>query len=244
MINLAKNIFRIFQQHKNFSKSTEDDNTWFLSDPEDFLTSFIQILSFNGSNILTGKDFTLNCAGTFLPTWSTQLYYVTNNLLAIAGPRYCNDNVTNLNNEGNNCISQVASKYTFVITFDLDGHTTPTATGEVKVSIQGQFSMDYYKNYLCIVTTSGARYGLFPLEDGHCKWTQLDDSKSLVYVLQEQKGGELVTVGIIADLGIGDVINFVCLLGGREYISLCDEDSPFYVLDLSNSTNPVMAGKP
>jgi len=237
-------IVRIFQQHKDFPKSTtdDDDDTWFMTDPDDVLTSFVHIVSFTGSDVLTGNDVTLNRAGTFLPTYRTQLY-AANDLLVIAGTGYRNDNVTKLTDKGKNQNGQVASEYTFVITFELDGRgTTPAAAGEIEGSADGQFSMDYYDNHLRVATTSGAKYGLFPLEDGHREWTQLDDSKSRVSVLQEQEGGELVTVGIIDDLGVGDSINSVRLLGERGYISSWDEDTPLYVLDLSNPTNPVMAG--
>jgi len=241
----CKDIVRIFQQHKDFPKSsTEDDDTWFMTDPDDVLTSFVQILSFKGSDVLTGNDVTLTRAGTFLPTWRTQLY-AANDLLAIAGTGYRNyDNVTILNDKGKDRIyRQVASEYTFVITFDLDGRgATPAAAGEVEGSIYGQFSMDYYENHLRMATTSGAKYGLFPLKDGHREWTQLEDSKSRVSVLQKQEGGELVTVGFLDDLGVGDTINSVRLLGERGYISSWDDDTPLYVLDLSTPTNPVVAG--
>jgi len=248
----CKNIVQIFQQHKNSQKSTEDDTGWYWTNPEEVLVSFVQILSFNGSDVLTGQDVTLNRAGTFLPTWSTDLY-AANDIFVVAGQAYRHENATDVTNVTDingeieiGRIGQVASEYTFVITFDLDddGQATPAAAGEVEGSTQGQFSMDYFEDHLRIATDSGARYGLFPLEDGsrHREWIQLDDSKSRVTVLLEQEG-ELVTVGIIDDLGVGDRLRSVRLLGERGYVSSWDDDTSLYVLDLSDPTNPVLAGE-
>jgi len=232
----CKDIVQIFQQHKNVPKYTND--MWFLYNPEDILNSFVQILSFDGSGVLEGKDVKLKRAGTFLPTSSTQMY-AANELLALAGQGYRNENVTNLNEE---TTGQVASEYTFVITFDLDSQATPAAAGEVEGSSQDQFNMDFFEGHLRIATSSGTRYGLFPLKDGHREWTMLDDSKSRISVLLEQEG-ELVTVGIVDDLGVGDMLKSVRLLGERGYISSWDEDTPLYVLDLSEPTNPVKDGE-
>jgi len=211
---------------------------------DNILNTFFQITSFNSSNIAAG-DLNREYAGSFLPTgsWDTQIY-ASNDILALSGQGYRLVDVTDEKNGD----GQVASEYTFVMTFALGGgQASPSAGGEVEGSVihgdLGQFGMDFFGGHLRIATSSGARYGFFPLNNGDNVWKELDTPKSQVSVLQEQDG-ELVTVGLTDDLGLDGTLSSVRFLGTRGYVSLWQDGDPlYYVLDLSDPVNPVKTGE-
>ncbi|MCS7093859.1 MAG: beta-propeller domain-containing protein [Candidatus Aenigmarchaeota archaeon] len=86
-----------------------------------------------------------------------------------------------------------------------------------------QFSMDEYLGYFRIATTVGT--GLETAND--------------VYVLDEN----LRLVGSVEDLGLGERIYSVRFIQDKGYVVTFRQIDPFYVLDLSNPTNPVVKGE-
>jgi hypothetical protein len=102
--------------------------------------------------------------------------------------------------------------------------------------------MDFFDDHLRVATSSGARYGFFPLKNGHNVWKEIDPAKPLVSVFEEQDG-TLVRVGRTEDLGVDGTISSVRFLGERGYVSSWQDGVPLYVLDLSESSNPFKAGK-
>lgn len=212
-----------------------------------------------------------NYAGSFLSTsvWDTNIY-VSNDILSLSGGGYRRVPVTTAiddekmtissNNNRTSTTGYEAFEYTFLLMFDLntttnntDSGAVPSTAGEVQGYMingdRGQFSMDYFDHHLRVATSSGQRYGFFPLENGDNIWKELEPAKALISVLQEQKDiGKLVRVGRTDLLGSniddnGGTISSVRFLGDRGYVSTYHNGDPLYVLDLSEATNPKKAGE-
>lgn len=106
------------------------------------------------------------------------------------------------------------------------------ATGDVPGKVLNQFSLDEYKGDLRIATTVGQNswFGNFG---------RLTQSFSDVYVLDRN----LKTVGTVKDLGKTERIYSVRFLADRGYVVTFRQTDPFYVLDLSNPSNPQVKGE-
>jgi uncharacterized secreted protein with C-terminal beta-propeller domain len=113
-------------------------------------------------------------------------------------------------------------------------------TGIVKISLTGfdisassnvpgrplnQFSLDEYNNYLRIATTL----------TGMGRGTSEND----IYVLD----GNLNAVGSIQGIGVTERIYSVRFIGDKGYVVTFRQIDPFFVLDLSNPTNPQLKGE-
>ncbi len=107
------------------------------------------------------------------------------------------------------------------------------ANGSVPGHLLNQFSIDEYDGNLRVAITAGERWwgwGLF---------SSADQSVNDVYVLDSN----LKTIGSIKDLGLGERIYSARFIGEKGYLVTFKETDPFYVLNLSNPRNPVMAGE-
>lgn len=110
------------------------------------------------------------------------------------------------------------------------------ATGNVPGRPLNQFSLDEYQNHFRIATTIGEtwRWGgpisLFPVGM---------ETANDVYVLDNQ----LKITGTVYDLGLTERIYSVRFLEDKGYVVTFREIDPFYVLDLSNPTEPVLKGE-
>lgn len=106
------------------------------------------------------------------------------------------------------------------------------ATGDVPGKVLNQFALDEYKGDLRIATTVGQNswFGNFG---------QLTQSFSDVYVLDRN----LRMLGSVKDLGKTERIYSVRFLADRGYVVTFRQTDPFYVLDLSNSSNPQIKGE-
>lgn len=106
------------------------------------------------------------------------------------------------------------------------------ATGDVPGKVLNQFSLDEYKGDLRIATTIGQNswFGNFG---------QLTQSFSDVYVLDRN----LKTIGTVEDLGKTERIYSVRFLADRGYVVTFRQTDPFYVLDLSDPSNPQVKGE-
>ena len=99
---------------------------------------------------------------------------------------------------------------------------TPEAQGEVPGRILNQFSMDEYNNYFRVATTTWA-----------------ETQKNNVYVLDMN----LTVVGNLTDIAPGEHIYSARFMGNKCYLVTFVSIDPLFVIDLSNSTNPVVLGK-
>jgi len=107
---------------------------------------------------------------------------------------------------------------------------TYTASGEVPGHLLNQFSMSEHDGHLRVATTTGG------------PWRFDDDAESMVSVL-ERRDGELVVVGSVGDMGRGERIFAVRYVGDVAYVVTFRQTDPFYTVDLSDPTTPVVRGE-
>jgi uncharacterized secreted protein with C-terminal beta-propeller domain len=103
-----------------------------------------------------------------------------------------------------------------------------SGSGTVKGRVLNQFSMDEFKNFFRIATTTG----------------YLPDPKthSTISIL-EQQDDELVNVGKIDNIAPTEDIRSARFIGDKGYIVTFKKTDPLFVLDLSNSKQPKIAGE-
>ncbi len=111
---------------------------------------------------------------------------------------------------------------TGIVKIDVD-NLSIEAVGEIPGRLLNQFSLDEYRGYLRVATTVG-------------RW---DKSLNDVYILDKS----LNIVGSVKDLGKGERIYAVRFIGDRGYVVTFRETDPFYVIDLSNPTEPKLKGE-
>jgi inhibitor of cysteine peptidase len=97
------------------------------------------------------------------------------------------------------------------------------AEGNVSGYVLNQFSMDEYNGFFRIATT---------------KWTN-DGSKNNLYILNMS----LNIVGKLEDLAPGERIYSARFMGDRCYLVTFKQIDPFFVIDLSNPTEPKALGE-
>lgn len=122
----------------------------------------------------------------------------------------------------------VDSNKTEVYKFALDeGKLSYTANGQVPGTVLNQFSMDEYKGYLRIATTSGDawREGEFT-------------SKNNVYVMDAQ----LNIAGRLEGIAPGETIYSARFVGDRGYLVTFKTVDPFFVIDLKEPARPTILG--
>ncbi|MFH1172278.1 MAG: beta-propeller domain-containing protein [Nanoarchaeota archaeon] len=93
--------------------------------------------------------------------------------------------------------------------------------------ILNQFSMDEHNGYFRIATTIGE------------VWNSEKPSSNNVYIFDSG----LNQVGSIEDIAPGEQIYSARFMGDREYLVTFKKIDPFFVIDLSNPTNPQILGK-
>jgi hypothetical protein len=121
--------------------------------------------------------------------------------------------------------------HTDVHMFDLteaDG-SAYLASGEVQGTVLNQYSMSEHEGHLRVATTTQG-------------WGFGQEQASGVHVL-EMRGDELVEVGAVTGLGLGEQIQAVRFQGDVGYVVTFRQVDPLYVLDLSDPTSPTMEGE-
>ncbi len=127
---------------------------------------------------------------------------------------------------------QLDSNFTTQIhQFAFEGdHTNYMASGEVTGFINGQWGMSEFEGDLRVVSTNS--FGGW--WDG--------DSVSQVTVLRPS-GGELKEIGQVGGLGKTEQVRSVRFMGDIGYVVTFRQTDPLYVIDLSDPTDPVVAGE-
>ncbi len=108
--------------------------------------------------------------------------------------------------------------------------TEYVASGSVPGSLLNQFSLDEYQGYLRAITTDGS------------PWDEGNQSETSLVVLQEQ-GDRLVPVGAVGGIGKGEQLYAARLMDDVGFAVTFRQTDPFYVLDLSDPSNPRIAGE-
>lgn len=107
---------------------------------------------------------------------------------------------------------------------------TYVASGAVEGSLLNQFSMDEHDGHLRIITTDGS------------PWDEANQSETSLMVLRED-GDVLVEVGRVGGIGKGETLFSARLLDDVGFAVTFRQIDPFYILDLSDPTNPQVTGE-
>ncbi len=102
------------------------------------------------------------------------------------------------------------------------------ASGAVPGTPLNQFSLDEYEDHLRIAVTVGGS-----------GWMMTGESANDVYVLDEA----LDVVGSVLDMGLTERIYSVRFIQDKGYVVTFRQIDPFYVLDLSDPTDPQLKGE-
>lgn len=105
------------------------------------------------------------------------------------------------------------------------------ASGVVEGYLLNQFAMDEFEGRLRVASTTQPNW-----------WGSGFESESLVTVL-EQNGEELNQVGVVDGLGKTEQIYSVRFVGDMAYVVTFRQTDPLYTVDLSDPTNPTVAGE-
>ncbi len=127
--------------------------------------------------------------------------------------------------------SQNTQPPTLIHRFDLGdgGAAAYVASGEIEGRLLNQFAMSELNGDLRVASTRD-------------DWSGAGQSESFVHVLRAE-GDELVVVGKVGGLGLTEQIYAVRFLGSTAYVVTFRQTDPLYVVDLSDPTNPVVAGE-
>jgi len=104
------------------------------------------------------------------------------------------------------------------------------ASGTVRGSLLNQFSLDEYQGHLRVIGTDGS------------PWDDRNLSETRLVVLDEQ-GDRLVPVGEVGGIGKGEQLFSARLIDDIGFAVTFRQTDPFYVLDLSEPTDPRIAGE-
>ena len=121
---------------------------------------------------------------------------------------------------------------TAVHQFDVGDPTSTayTASGKVPGHLLNQFAMSEHDGHLRVATTTGG------------PWRFEEDAESMVTVLA-RRDGALENVGQVGNMGRGERIFAVRYVGDVAYIVTFRQTDPFYTVDLSDPTAPVVRGE-
>ncbi len=143
--------------------------------------------------------------------------FCTNENLFVA--RRCYD-VTETYSDDGLFVTASSAVSTQIFSFSFaDGKVTRLATGTVPGEPLNQFSMDEYNGYFRIAVTFGGDNGLYVLDS------------------------DLAIVGECERYGKDERIQSVRFLGDWAYVVTFRQTDPLFVMDLTDPTNPVIAGE-
>lgn len=119
----------------------------------------------------------------------------------------------------------------YVHKFDIRDRSRATylGSGEVRGRVRSQWSLSEWQGDLRLATTDQTGW-------------DTSTSENFVSVLREQDG-ELVQVGQVGGLGLGEEIQGVRFIGGVGYVVTYRQTDPLYTLDLSDPATPRAVGE-
>lgn len=125
---------------------------------------------------------------------------------------------------------------TEVHAFDISqsSSTRYVASGVVEGYILNQFALSEHEGFLRVASTTEPPWS----DEGE----QLGETESAVHVLDEQ-ADELVEVGSVDGLGVGERIYAVRYFGDLAAVVTFEQVDPLFLIDLSDPTNPEVTGE-
>ncbi len=118
--------------------------------------------------------------------------------------------------------------------FDISDATGATyvASGEVPGRLLSQWAMSEHDGHLRVAVTEGSPW-----------WCCSPGPSTSSVIVLRRDGRNLVEVGSVGDLGVGEDIVGVRFAGDRGYVVTFLFTDPLYVIDLSDPSAPAMAGE-
>lgn len=172
-------------------------------------TSYVVASTLNIEDKETLKTSTVLGAGT-------NIYCTTETLYATSTQYKYNSGVAE--------IFGTTSTDTHIYKFDIRNYDVKyVGKGSVKGHALNQFSIDEYKGYLRIATTTG-------------NWG--DELTNQVYVLNP----DLTVAGEVSGIAPGETIKSVRFMGDTGYVVTFEQTDPLFVVDLSNPKQPEIKG--
>jgi hypothetical protein len=123
---------------------------------------------------------------------------------------------------------------TRILKFDWNADTGDVdlaAHGQVAGYLLNQFSVDEHAGYLRIATTISNQFA----------GNHSGDSENTIFVLEDD-GGLIEPVGDLQNLGFRESIKSVRFVGARAFVTTFREIDPFFVIDMSDPTEPLPVG--
>ncbi len=207
-----------------FSLASSDEENPSLLPFEVPFSSYTQITSFE----LSGGFSSLRKAGAFSTGWGYANIYASGETIVIA------------NNGWEQADTWDWREVTYILAFANNlGTVSPVSAGKIEGYTLGQFSIDYYDGYLRVATTRNAGWGF---DETSNTWEQISESESFVTVL-DVSTKEMAVAGQVDNLGLGERIMAVRFIGDVAYVVTFRQIDPFYTIDVSNPSNPAVAGE-
>lgn len=219
-------------------EDTNDSQVQSFASSKSVLSSILEIHSMN----MLLEEPSISSSGVFLPTssYSTNVYSSTEKLvISTAGYEQSND-------------TGEWMEQTYLIAYHLNNDTSQAvAIGTVPGYLLNQFSMDHYsdpntqEDYLRVATTTWERWGW---DSETRNWVQVEESESAVTIFKfpsttSESSSQLEMTGQVQGLGTSERIYSCRFLGPRAYVVTFRQTDPFYTLDLSDPTNPLLKGE-
>lgn len=188
------------------------------------MVSIITIDMENPAADFTSTGFIADAQNIYASTDSLYLVSTIYHYADVAAPT---DDATD---EGNGIMAEWTDPTfeTQIYKFDLGDDVTFSAEGRVDGEILNQFSLGEYDGVLRIATTTGSTW------DG--------TSRNHVFCVKNN-GEKLDVIGSIRDLAKGERLYSARFVGERGFLVTFVQVDPLFTLDLSDPTNPVVAGE-
>ncbi|MBF0198413.1 MAG: beta-propeller domain-containing protein, partial [Planctomycetes bacterium] len=219
----AEGLERIVAIHQVLSgDESEEDYELNASKGQGSILSYAQLVSIDLSAGLNSEEL----SGKFNSNHSNSVIYIDNNNIAIGGYGLSK------NSEGNYVDA------TLLTTFSLEsGAINPQSIATVKGFIPASFGIRAVDDvYQCISTLRSQ----FDYVDG--SWQQTQTSESMVSCLQ-RNGDEFKETGKVTGLGENETLRSSRFIDDKAYVVTFRQIDPFYVVDLSTPTTPVLLGE-
>lgn len=219
-------LFIVSNKYLNKEMITEDEKNGEVR-IEDSAASGEIVNSYNRIKYVSGADTGSYVNITRISLDNMKSSSNTDTIFGFSGNVYCSSDYLYLT--GNSYKNK--KEETLIYKYSLK-YSKFTAKGMVEGTVLNQFSMDEYKGYFRIATTTGSYLGI--LKDG----TSADRHNNM-YILDK----DLKISGSLTNLAKDERIYSVRFMGDRAYMVTYKEMDPLFVIDLKNPVQPKVLGE-